>query len=384
MSSSFQWHEVSLSTLIRPFLQLSYPTARPANPDSFPNANYYDIGLLDGCFIISTMAVFAILREIVRLHIMTPFANKFLFGNMRGYQCKTLKSKKANGHANGQANGGHIHANGHSNGHANGNGHYAARRISARNRVRERNVIRFAEQGWAFVYYTIWWSFGVYIHFSLPTAPWKLDHLWIGYPHNPLPGPLKVYYLTQCAFWIHQLLIVNAEARRKDHIQMNAHHVITICLVFASYFLNLTRVGCLILVLMDFCDIVLPLAKMLRYLERTFACDCAFVTFLVSWFLTRHVAFLLILYSTLFRFPVLRPGAFIPNSGEIVTKELYYAFNAALIALQVLMCIWFTAIVKVAWSVMRGKPAEDTRSDEELPDSSDDEADDKLDEKKRQ
>ncbi|KAG8791248.1 sphingosine N-acyltransferase lag1 [Serendipita sp. 398] len=165
---------------------------------------------------------------------------------------------------------------------------------------------------------------------------------------------------------------------------MNAHHVITICLVFASYFLNLTRVGCLILVLMDFCDIVLPLAKMLRYLERTFACDCAFVTFLVSWFLTRHVAFLLILYSTLFRFPVLRPGAFIPNSGEIVTKELYYAFNAALIALQVLMCIWFTAIVKVAWSVMRGKPAEDTRSDEELPDSSDDEADDKLDEKKRQ
>ncbi|KAG8816058.1 sphingosine N-acyltransferase lag1 [Serendipita sp. 399] len=376
MSSTFQWHDVSLSTLIRPFLQLSYPTAPPANPDSFPNANYYDIGLLDGCFIISTMAVFAVLREIVRLHIMTPFANKYLFGNINGYQYRSTKSRKANGNANG----GHTHANGH----ANGNGHYAARRISARNRVRERNVIRFAEQGWALVYYTIWWCFGVYIHFSLPTSPWSLDHLWIGYPHNPLPGPLKVYYLTQCAFWIHQLLIVNAEARRKDHIQMNAHHVITICLVFASYHFNLTRVGCLILVLMDFCDIVLPLAKMLRYLEFSFACDVAFVTFLISWFLTRHIAFILILYSTLIRFPILRPKAFIPDSGEPVTAKMYYMFNAMLIALQVLMCTWFTAIIKIAWAVMRGKPAEDTRSDEELPDSSDDEPDDKLDEKKRQ
>lgn len=144
---------LSLSTLIRPFVQLSYPVPRPPNPDSFQNWNYYDIGPLDVFFIVSAMAVFAVGREIVRLHIMTPFANKYLFGSTKGWQRYKKRSKVNGNHSsNGISNG---------NGVANGNGHYALRKISAKNRVRERNVIRFAEQGWALVYPIIWWSFGL-------------------------------------------------------------------------------------------------------------------------------------------------------------------------------------------------------------------------------
>ena len=146
---------------------------------------------------------------------------------------------------------------------------------------------------------------------------------------------------------------------------MMAHHVITVCLVSASYSLNLTRVGCLILVLMDFCDIILPLAKMLRYMECMFACDAAFVTFLVSWLFTRHVAFVLVLYSTWYRYPVLRPATFVPNTTDPVKPNVFYTLFALLAALEVLMMIWFVSIVNVAWSVIRGKPAEDVRSDEE-------------------
>lgn len=39
---------------------------------------------------------------------------------------------------------------------------------------------------------------------------------------------------------------------------MLSHHVITIALMVASYFYNFTRVGCLLMVLMDTCDIFLP------------------------------------------------------------------------------------------------------------------------------
>jgi TLC domain len=56
---------------------------------------------------------------------------------------------------------------------------------------------------------------------------------------------------------MHQILILNAEARRKDHIQMMTHHIITVILVVTSYFTNFTRVGCVIMVLMDCCDIIL-------------------------------------------------------------------------------------------------------------------------------
>jgi very-long-chain ceramide synthase len=64
------------------------------------------------------------------------------------------------------------------------------------------------------------------------------------------------------------MLILNAEARRKDHFQMMTHHVITIALIGASYYTNFTRVGCLVLVLMDWCDIWLPVSRELWYRDR--------------------------------------------------------------------------------------------------------------------
>jgi very-long-chain ceramide synthase len=96
-----------------------------------------------------------------------------------------------------------------------------------------------------------------YIHWGLPSAPFQLDKLWLNYPHIPLSGPVKFYYLTQLGFWCHQVLLLNAEAWRKDHFQMMSHHIITISLVIASYSYNFTRVGVLIMVLMDWCDIFL-------------------------------------------------------------------------------------------------------------------------------
>lgn len=85
--------------------------------------------------------------------------------------------------------------------------------------------------------------------------------LWLNYPHIPLAGPFKFYYLSQTAFYLHQILILNAEARRKDHVQMMTHHIITVILMWTSYFTNFTRVGALIMVLMDWCDIFLPVSN---------------------------------------------------------------------------------------------------------------------------
>lgn len=99
-----------------------------------------------------------------------------------------------------------------------------------------------------------------YIHCNLPTAPFNPEKLWIGYPHVVLAGPIKLYYVVQTAFYLHQILILNAEVHRKDHVQMMLHHIITIALLLTSYFYNFTRVGCLILLLMDFCDIFLPVS----------------------------------------------------------------------------------------------------------------------------
>lgn len=88
--------------------------------------------------------------------------------------------------------------------------------------------------------------------------------VWRGYPHITLAGPVKFYYLTETAFYLHQVLIINAEARRKDHWQMMTHHLITVTLMISSYSYNFTRVGCLIMLLMDISDVFLPVCPFYR------------------------------------------------------------------------------------------------------------------------
>ena len=171
---SFFSSSPGLSTFTRAFFALSYPTAPPASIDSFFTSKYYDTGLLDACFIVSTIAVFAVARDIVRLHIATPIANRWLFGSTKGAVALT-NGKRA---SNTLANGTNHAANG------NGNGHYTVRLLSAKNRVRERNVVRFAEQSWSLVYYIIWWNFGlVRSFFSFPLPTLIFDSVLV-YPHQ--------------------------------------------------------------------------------------------------------------------------------------------------------------------------------------------------------
>ena len=75
-----------------------------------------------------------------------------------------------------------------------------------------------------------------------------------------LDGLMKGYILGQWSFWLQQILIINIEDRRTDHWQMLTHHFVTIALIFASYAYHQTRVGNLILVLMDVIDLFLPVS----------------------------------------------------------------------------------------------------------------------------
>ncbi|TDL29521.1 longevity assurance proteins LAG1/LAC1 [Rickenella mellea] len=349
---ALQW----LPSYMVPFFTLSYPTTRPSEPDSFPTSNYYDIGLLDACFIIGCIAVMAILRDATRLGIMEPFARWYL-------SRKFARDVEAKCQQNGTSNGA-------VNGNANGHGLIEKPADSLRRKKREeklitRSVLRFAEQGWSVIYYTCQWSYGLYIHINLPVYPFDPDNLWIGFPHTPLSGPLKFYYLTQLAFYMHQILILNAEARRKDHVQMMTHHVITIALIIASYNYNCTRIGCLIMVLMDWCDIFLPLAKMLKYIGFNTLCDATFTWFLLSWLVTRHILFMRVIWAAFMHTPYLRSETWAQDRTLYLSYDVWVAFIVLLVALQIIQMIWFWMICRVAWKVISGQGAEDTRSDDE-------------------
>jgi len=204
-------------------------------------------------------------------------------------------------------------------------------------------------------------------------------------------GLAKWYYLVQFAFWLQQIAVVNIEERRKDHWQMFTHHIVTCALIFLSYGYHQSKVGNLILALMDFVDIVLPVAKLLKYLRFQLPCDIMFGVFIVSWFITRHILYLWVCWSIYAHIPEeIQYGCYsgstqslqgplpIPSDWEHLTwpfrdpvglvcwnDNIKWTFLGMLLALQVIMLMWFTLIVKVAYKVLSGKGADDDRSDEE-------------------
>ena len=57
-------------------------------------------------------------------------------------------------------------------------------------------------------------------------------------------------------------VVVNIEKRRSDHWQMVWHHVVTVMLVGGSYAYHQTKVGNLIMVLMDTVELFLPVSRL--------------------------------------------------------------------------------------------------------------------------
>jgi acyl-CoA-dependent ceramide synthase len=220
----------------------------------------------------------------------------------------------------------------------------------------------------------------------------NMSELWTNWPQRELGGLMKVYMLAQWSFWIQQVLVIHIEDRRKDHWQMLTHHFVTITLIAACYANHQTRVGHFILVLMDVVDLFLPLAKCLKYLGFGTICDVVFGLFMASWFLARHVFYLMTCWSIYTESVKLIPnvcytggmedlqGPFpIPKQGWSHVFEPFYnprgtvcygensmhIFLSALLFLQVITLMWFMLIIQVAMRVIQGGSPEDVRSDDE-------------------
>ncbi|TAQ84549.1 hypothetical protein B7494_g7127 [Chlorociboria aeruginascens] len=267
----------------------------------------------------------------------------------------------------------------------------------------ERIQTRFAEQAWLLIYYSVFWTLGMYI--LINSDYWlNLKELWTNWPNREMDGLSKWYILVQYAFWLQQILVINIEKRRKDHWQMFAHHIVTTMLIFTSYGYHQTRVANLILCLMDVVDLFFPIAKCLKYLGYGRICDVIFGLFMVTWVAARHICYLMICYSVYADIPTTisygcysgKNGAIIgpfpppdrffhllepfrdPNGVVCWNDNVKWGFLSALLFLQGITIMWFCLIVQVAIKVIRGGEADDVRSDAEEEEECSDGVDEKT------
>ncbi|KAK1528653.1 TLC domain-containing protein [Colletotrichum costaricense] len=254
---------------------------------------------------------------------------------------------------------------------------------------KKKDVARFSEQGSMLTYYSVLWPVGMYLYCK---APYYLNmkELWNNWPQRELGGLMKGYIMVQWAYWVQQVISVNIEARRKDYWEMIVHHAITISLIAACYAYHQTRVGHLILVLMDVIELIFPLAKCLKYIGFTTLCDVIFGVFLLVWVWTRHVFYLMTCWSVYYDLPrSLKEPCFRGAPGNIegpfsaskegwshllepfkdpagtvcFTDGIRYGFLTFLLALELVICAWSFFIIRVSVRVLKGAPAEDVRSD---------------------
>lgn len=238
--------------------------------------------------------------------------------------------------------------------------------------------VRFAEQSWLVFYYSCSFALGFYLYYN--SSYWNnLDNLYIGWPHYRMSPLFKKYYLVSTAFWLQQVVVLNIEAKRKDHLQMLSHHIITCALVMGSYYYYYTRMGNLILMIMDSVDIFLSTAKILRYSGFTTLCDYMFVLFLIAWVALRHGV-----YNYLFLHAWVHATALAPESKCIAgavqkrcwTDNVINGFLGLLGGLQIITIMWMYLILKVARKVIMGQNAEDVRSDDDDTDIENEQEDD--------
>jgi acyl-CoA-dependent ceramide synthase len=77
------------------------------------------------------------------------------------------------------------------------------------------------------------------------------------------------------------------------------------------------------------------LAKMLRYFSIQTACDVTFISWMVSWFVTRHVLFCKVIASTYWEAPTQIQFGWWPERSYWFTKEVHTIFVSLLVILEV-------------------------------------------------
>lgn len=232
-----------------------------------------------------------------------------------------------------------------------------------------KSIIRFTEQGWCFVYYGSAAFCGWKLLRDQPYG-WNAKTLWVGFPHMYVDPRVKAYYLWVFGYWLSQIFVIHIEDKRSDHYQMFTHHIVTCALVWGSYSYGYTRIGHLVMIMMDFVDTWLSIAKCSKYLRiNKKVTDFFFMVFIITWIGFRHGVYMYeMLYGMFYATPSLEGECALAATGEPLmcfSRTAHTSFFILAMILQIITLVWLWMIIKVVIRVLRGQGAVDSRSDDE-------------------
>lgn len=219
---------------------------------------------------------------------------------------------------------------------------------------RPTTLTKFQETFWRFAFYLTSFFYGLYVMYDQECV-WQTEKCFSNYPEDHvLSQKIYYYYLIELAFYSATTLTQFFDVKRKDFWEMFIHHIVTIILLCGSYTLNYTKMGAFILVVHDSADFYIEFAKMGKYANNSLVTNVGFISFTISFFLSRLVILPLWIVPSIWFY-----GIYTYNCA------MAWLFCALLI-LQLLHFYWFSHIVKAAYaSILVGVIERDTRSESE-------------------
>ena len=272
-------------------------------------------------------------------------------------------------------------------------------------RKRRAKIDKFAQSAMEAFFYALYFIMGYALVVRLPwfwpssqwwTAPMAADGLGAA---APLPMDVTCFYVAYAARYLQGLVSVFLETKRKDFWEMVVHHTATIILIYLSFVAGMTRVGLVIMVLLDFADPFLHVAKCCKYVSearsslrrrnrsgaggggRSDSCDLWgsladvwFAGFALSFTVTRNIMYPYVVWScwvegtTAWRAQSL--GGCTPDMNylEMLAAVMQNGLGWCMLllaVLQVLQLIWQYFLMKAIVKVILGEDLKDTRSDSE-------------------
>lgn len=219
--------------------------------------------------------------------------------------------------------------------------------VVRQNESPEQRVHRLGGYIYSVIYYSLSWGSLYYMNYGTIFCPpefgGKLDitKSLANWPYE-VSYSIRLFYMLTLGHHIERLIHELVHNRKTTSFNtMTFHHVVTIMLIFLSFYCRHLMFGIPVLLTHDFNDIFLSLSRFLRESIHSEWASAAFLIMMCSWFYTRiwvyckHIVYGLV-YNAL-------------NLTEFTRRFLFMQvfFIPALLGLLVLNCLWFFQISRV-------------------------------------
>eukprot|EP00056_Hartaetosiga_gracilis_P018302 m.10449 g.10449 ORF g.10449 m.10449 type:complete len:333 (-) comp6603_c0_seq1:72-1070(-) len=232
-------------------------------------------------------------------------------------------------------------------------------RMAVSGKVKDKNEVRTFSECFLRLFYYFMMFFVVIYVISLEDYWPEAEHCWDDFvsKEQPRPRELQATYLFELSYYIGGVVIhIFLNEHLKDFAVMLSHHLITITLLGLSFMGGYHRVGMLVLMCHDGCDIFLDGGKCFNAFKKEAYATVTVASLLVVW-----------VYYRLYIFPVkvIYAGqnfalAAAEEQGMEDTTPMVLCF-ALLWCLLVLHIYWFVLIAKIVVRKLTKGKIEDIR-----------------------